>query len=104
MYCYNCTTSDEVDTKTYTTTNVSDPPISNYAKSGNGAAIISQLTHEQKAVYLSTYPINDISIPTREGYTFIGWFTDPIEGEQITSSTIVSNKNDHELYAHWQAS
>lgn len=103
MYCYNCTTSDEVDTKTYTTTNVSDTPISNYAKTGDGAAIISQITYEQKSSYLSTYPINNIPVPTREGYTFIGWFTDPVAGEQITSLTKINNNNNHELYAHWES-
>lgn len=102
MYCYNCATSNEVEIKTYTTTNVSDTPISNYAKSGNGAAIISQLTHEQKATYLSTYPINDIPVPTREGYNFIGWFTDPVGGTQVTSSTIINTQNAHEIYAHWE--
>lgn len=102
MYCYNCETSDEVDTNTYTTTNVSDTPISNYAKSGDGAAIISQITYEQKSSYLSTYPINSIPVPTREGYTFIGWFTEPVGGTQVTSSTIVNNQNAHELYAHWE--
>ena len=41
MYCYNCATSDEESTKTYTTTNVSSTPTSNYAKTGNGYAIIT---------------------------------------------------------------
>lgn len=102
MYCYNCTTSDAVNTKTYTTTNVSDTPISNYAKSGNGAAIISQITYEKKSVYQQTYPINSIPVPTREGYTFIGWFTDPVGGTQVTSSTIINTQTDHEIYAHWE--
>ena len=103
MYCYNCATSSETNTKTYTTTNVSDTPISNYAKSGNGAAIISQITYEKKTSYSETYPINEVPIPTREGYTFIGWFTEPVGGTQVTSSTIISNSNAHEIYAHWQA-
>ena len=41
MYCYNCTTSDEESTKTYTTTNVSDTPTSDYAKGGDGAIKIT---------------------------------------------------------------
>lgn len=102
MYCYNCTTSNKADTKTYTTTNVSDTPISNYAKSGNGAAAISQITYKKKSSYLSTYPINDIPVPTREGYNFIGWFTDPVGGTQVTSSTIINTQNTHEIYAHWE--
>lgn len=103
MYCYNCETSDEVDTKTYTTTNVSDTPISNYAKSGDGAAIISQITYEKKSNVLEKYPINDIPAPTRDGYKFIGWYTEPNGGTQVTSETTITNKNAHEIYAHWEA-
>ena len=36
MYCYECSTSEDENTKTYTTNNVSDLAISNYAKKGNG--------------------------------------------------------------------
>ncbi len=35
----------------------------------------------------------------RTGYTFLGWFTDPTGGTEITSSTIVSS--DVTYYAHW---
>lgn len=41
MYCYNCTESSDVSTKTTTTTYYSEIPTSNYAKSGNGYAKIS---------------------------------------------------------------
>ena len=43
MYCYNCTTSNEYSTKTYTTTNVSDVPTSDYAKKNDGAVRITFL-------------------------------------------------------------
>lgn len=43
MYCYNCATSDAVDTKTYTTTCVSETPTANCAKIGNGYAKITYL-------------------------------------------------------------
>lgn len=43
MFCYNCVTSDDVNTLTYSTTNVSDSPLSNTAKEGNGYAKISLL-------------------------------------------------------------
>lgn len=39
--------------------------------------------------------------PTRDGYTFDGWFTAASGGSQITSSTIVTQTEDHTLYAHW---
>ena len=41
MYCYNCATSDDESTRTYSTTNVSEAPISQYAKIGNGYAKIT---------------------------------------------------------------
>lgn len=43
MYCYNCTTSDAVDTKTYTTTCASEIPTENCAKIDNGYAKITYL-------------------------------------------------------------
>ena len=43
MYCYNCEESDEETTKTISTTNVSENPISEYAKKGNGYAKITYL-------------------------------------------------------------
>ena len=41
MYCYNCKTSDEVDTKTETTTCSEEIPTDNCAKKGNGYARIT---------------------------------------------------------------
>lgn len=43
MYGYNVPTSNDTATKTYSTTNVSSTPTSNYAKSGDGAARITPI-------------------------------------------------------------
>ena len=43
---------------------------------------------------------NTLPTPTRENYTFLGWYTEPIEGEKISSETIVTE--DTTYYAHWQ--
>ena len=43
MYGYNVSTSSTASTKTYSTTNVSSTPTSNYAKSGDGAARITPI-------------------------------------------------------------
>ena len=52
-------------------------------------------------VFDSTY--GDLPTPTREGYTFNGWYTD-IEGEIIvTSDTEVTTDDPHSLYAQWTA-
>ena len=39
--------------------------------------------------------------PTREGYTFKGWYTASTGGSQVTSSTYVTNVSNHTLYARW---
>ncbi len=44
----------------------------------------------------------ELPTPTREGHTFLGWFTESIGGTQITDTTVVAIKADQSLYAHWQ--
>lgn len=41
-------------------------------------------------------------VPTREDADFIGWFTDPVGGTQITASTVNSSSSSAVLYAHWK--
>ena len=38
--------------------------------------------------------------PKRTDYEFLGWYTDPVAGERVTSSTIITQ--DTTLYAHWR--
>ena len=40
--------------------------------------------------------------PTKEGYTFRGWFTEPALGVQVDENTIVTSSM--KLYAHWEKS
>lgn len=44
--------------------------------------------------------------PVKEGFEFIGWFTDPDDGEgdQITAEEIVDLTSNITLYAHWEIS
>ncbi|MCR5590991.1 MAG: InlB B-repeat-containing protein [Lachnospiraceae bacterium] len=35
-------------------------------------------------------------------YEFLGWFTEEIGGEQVTSETAVTNPENHTLYAHYK--
>ena len=37
----------------------------------------------------------------KNGYNFVGWYTDPTQGTKVTEDTVVSNTEDHCLYAHW---
>ncbi len=40
--------------------------------------------------------------PTRDGYTFKGWYTEAEGGTQVTNSTtFTARNNDTTLYAHW---
>ncbi|MBR2414546.1 MAG: InlB B-repeat-containing protein, partial [Clostridia bacterium] len=43
------------------------------------------------------------ALPTavRTGYTFAGWWTDKINGTEITSQTTVEITGPHSIYAHW---
>ncbi len=41
--------------------------------------------------------------PTRDGYSFLGWFDAKSGGNQVTSSTKVVRSSNHSLFAHWEA-
>ena len=43
-----------------------------------------------------------LPIPTRTGYTFLGWFTAADGGEKITSESVFAQANNLTLYAHWE--
>ena len=58
MYGYNVTTSTDVDTKTISTTNVSNVATANYAKSGNGYASIQYISY----AYVADIKINGKTI------------------------------------------
>ncbi len=45
-------------------------------------------------------PVGTLPTPTREGYTFAGWWTEANGGMQIGESTIVTSNVTY--YAHWQ--
>ncbi len=44
----------------------------------------------------------DLPSAEREYYTFEGWFTDPDEGDAVYSNTVLTQKKDHTLFAHWR--
>lgn len=49
--------------------------------------------------YGMTY--GSLPVPTREGYTFDGWYTDPTDGKAVTEDTVMTSRVNHILYAHW---
>ena len=40
--------------------------------------------------------------PTRDGYTFIGWYTGKTTGTKVESSTIYQTVGNSTIYARWQ--
>jgi len=44
--------------------------------------------------------IGELPTPTREGYTFLGWFTAKEEGTEVTADTVFSA--DATIYAQWE--
>ncbi|MDY2719553.1 MAG: InlB B-repeat-containing protein, partial [Candidatus Faecousia sp.] len=46
-------------------------------------------------------PYGQLPVATRPGYTFTGWYAASNGGRQITAETLVTNSENHSLYAHW---
>ncbi len=56
-----------------------------------------------KETYKLTDPYGSLPVPTRIGYTFTGWYTEKLDGTQITESTKITDPSAYTLYAHWDA-
>lgn len=60
-------------------------------------------------ILLGITPINrktgqiygDLGVATKDGYTFDGWYTTSTGGTKIVPNTLVTNKENHTLYAHY---
>lgn len=39
--------------------------------------------------------------PTRDSHYFDGWYTAPVGGTKVDATTVVTELEDHTLYAHW---
>ncbi len=66
--------------------------------SNGGNYITTVLT----VTYNSTFG-NTLPTPTRNGYTFDGWYTETTGGDKITSTTKVDITENKTLYAHWNS-
>lgn len=65
----------------------------------NGGNAVSPSTRE--VTYDTKYGV--LPVPTHSTLSFIGWYTDPIGGKQITAEDIVNITDDTTLYAHWSS-
>lgn len=45
--------------------------------------------------------IGVLPIPTRDYHIFLGWFTSPDEGKEVTAESTYATAEDITLYAHW---
>lgn len=52
--------------------------------------------------YMTGEAIGELPVPTREGYTFVGWFDRLNGGEQYTAQTLAPAYGNITLYARWQ--
>lgn len=43
----------------------------------------------------------NLPVPTLDGYTFAGWFTEATGGSQVTASTVYTTADDSTVYAKW---
>ena len=58
------------------------------------------VTPGSKTAYLSdTY--GSLPTPTKDGYTFDGWYSSKSGGVKVSSSTTVTTPSSHSLYARW---
>ena len=74
-----------------------DPNQGNW--SGNGQPTKVNLTYDQTYGQDSKFP----AAPTRDGYTFQGWWTAADGGKQVTAETVMETAAAHTLYAHWSS-
>lgn len=55
----------------------------------------------KKISYGSNY--DELTTPARAGYTFLGWYTDSVDGTKISSDSKFAYSDNQTLYAHWKA-
>ena len=100
MYCYNCEESSDESTKTISTTNVSETPIANYAKMGNGYAKITKIDNTSSPDGTAS-TVTKIEKPLKpvNGYTTDDYVKDNIklqlDGIDNTNESKWSNLSDN---------
>ena len=47
-------------------------------------------------------PYGDLPVPKRDGYDFLGWFTEAEGGTLVESTAVFTEGEDMTLYAHWE--
>ena len=63
----------------------------------NGGTVVTPGSQD----YVPGQTFGNFPVPTRRGYTFQGWWTEPVNGIRMTEATAVPAA-DMELFAHWE--
>ena len=92
-------TADESGNKTYTYYAKFIPNVYTVSFDANGGTVG---TSSKSVTYDAAY--GTLPTPTRDGFTFTGWYTAASGGNQVTASTIMTTASNHTLYAHWTES
>ncbi len=66
---------------------------------GNGGRVKSR---ESRVELSEGDRYGTLATPLREGYDFLGWFTEAEGGEAVTEESVFSGDADQTLFAHWE--
>ena len=81
---------------------ISDEEYNNYLTShriifnANGGTV-----SETSKMFALNTEIGELPVPSRDYYTFAGWYTDADGGDKVTAETVMTSPTDFTLYAHW---
>lgn len=67
----------------------------------NGGKTLSESEKTKTVYYGNTY--GTLPIPTRDYYTFDGWYTDASGGREVVGTDVFTGGSNVTLYAHWTA-
>lgn len=71
---------------------------------GDATTKPATLSMESKEMQAGAMTYGELATASLTGYDFLGWFTDPVSGEKVTSDTKYNTSTSpRTLYAHWQA-
>lgn len=78
-----------------------------YAHWADGQTVTFFTNDDDGSEYIGIYSHNgtysNFPTPTRDGFTFAGWFTDAAAGTQVSNGDPVTPDATRNLYAHWDA-
>ena len=75
-----------------------------HGNEGDATSAPAVLSMESKDMPEAAHTYGELATASLTGYTFLGWFTDPVAGDKVDSNTpYATGTSARDLYAHWQA-